>query len=313
MPYCAVNLSEMVSCVSSALDLLDPTVQHHHSRVAVIASRLARQLGLPEDVRSNVVIAGALHDAAAVLEARPELHERSFAEPLLGEPPDGDWLHRHALDGALLLGRFSPFAGAARLIKHHHVAWADGRGQELDGQPVAPESHLLNLADSVAALLPTREGVLSRRPAILHRVREAAGARFNPAHVRAFEALAARESFWLDLVFDAPGAFAEELRTATPARLGVQQLLELARLLGELIDLRSPFTATHSACVSAIAEALAAALGMANEDCQLIRIAGLLHDLGKLAVPPDSSTSPAASPRRSTPSSRRTRTTPSRS
>lgn len=286
MPYRAVNLSEMVSCVSRALDLLHPSVQHHHSRVAVIASRLARQLGLPEDVRSEIVIAGALHDVAAVLEARPEMEEFSFAEPHGDARPLGDGLHRHALDGALLLGRFTPFAGAARIVKHHHVAWAGGRGQEFERQPVASESHLLNLADTVAALLPTRDDVLSQRQVILAHVRAASGTRFNPEHVSALEAVAGRESFWLDLVFDAPAAFEEEARTAAPAVLGVQELLELARLLGELIDVRSPFTATHSACVSEVAEALASALGMAGEDCQMIRIAGLLHDLGKLAVPP---------------------------
>ena len=277
MPAPAVNLFEMVSCVSRALDLLHPTVQHHHSHVAVIASRLARQLGLPEEVRSNVVIAGALHDAATVMDpvgARPA-----------DERPHGDELHRHAFDGALLLGRFSPFAEAARIIRHHHVRWDGGRGQEFEGQPVSAQSHLINLADCIASLA-VDNGRGSQGDAIVELIRAESGTRFDPQLVEAFLAVSTRASFWLDLVFDTAGAFAEETRSAAPAVLGAPQLLELAGLLGELIDLRSPFTATHSACVGAVAQQLGASLGMTDHECEALHIAGLLHDLGKLAVPP---------------------------
>ncbi len=284
-PSLSVNLYEMVTCVSKALDLLDPSVAHHHARVAVVASRMARHLGLPDETRANVVIAGALHDAATVLDGPLSTGlDLSFPEPLEPSGAPGTSLHQHALDGALLLGRFSPFAAAAQLIRHHHVSWDEGRGQEFGGRPVVPESHLINLADRIATL-PLRADVLSQRRLIVDCVKEASGTLFCPLYVDAFEAVAARESFWLDLAFDAPAAFAEETRAAAPTALGVPELLELAAVLGELIDLRSPFTSTHSAGVSLVAQGLAATLGMSDEDCQLIRVAGLMHDLGKLAVP----------------------------
>lgn len=284
MPQPAVSLFEMISCVSRALDLLHPTVQHHHSHVAVIASRIARQLGLPEEVRSNVVIAGALHDAATVMDLEPT-PELSSGEPKADGKPPGEELHRHAFDGALLLGRFSPFAEAARIIKHHHVRWDGGQGQEFEGHLVSPESHLINLADCVASLAAGNGGA-SRREVIIDLVRADSGTRFNPEHVDAFLAVSTRASFWLDLRFDARDAFAEETRCAASTVLGAPQLLELAGLLGELIDLRSPFTATHSACVGAVAQQLGATLGMMDDECQMLHVAGLMHDLGKLAVPP---------------------------
>ncbi len=285
MSQLTVNLFEMVACISRALDLLNPAVQDHHFRVAVIASRLARELGLSEEVRLNVVIAGALHDAAAVAqETRLATLDFSFDEARVDAPPGAPCVHCHAVDGARLLGCFSPFTAAARFIEHHHVAWNLGRGEAVDGRPVPIESHLLHLADRVS-VLPSREVVLGQRRGISERIRAEANKAFHPDHVAAFEAVASRESFWLDLVFDAPGAFAEETRTAPPSTLGEQELVELAEVLGALIDLRSPFTATHSAGVSAVGEALASALGMSGTECQHIRVAGLLHDLGKLAVP----------------------------
>ena len=52
----------------------------------------------------------------------------------------------------------------------------------------------------------------------------------------------------------------------------------------DIIDLKSPFTATHSTGVSACADALSELMERADERLK-IRIAGNLHDLGKLVIP----------------------------
>jgi HD-GYP domain-containing protein (c-di-GMP phosphodiesterase class II) len=67
--------------------------------------------------------------------------------------------------------------------------------------------------------------------------------------------------------------------------LDIDHLHEFAKLFGRVIDFRSSFTAIHSSRVSRIASSLAAHAGMSAEECRLIGISGLLHDLGKLAVP----------------------------
>jgi HD-GYP domain-containing protein (c-di-GMP phosphodiesterase class II) len=60
---------------------------------------------------------------------------------------------------------------------------------------------------------------------------------------------------------------------------------QLSRLFARIIDFRSPFTATHSSGVAACAETLAQLARRPQRECAQLRIAGLLHDLGKLAVP----------------------------
>ena len=57
-----VELSQMVSSVSRALDLMHPTVTGHHRRVATVAAALARGLGLSRSVQADVVLAASLHD-----------------------------------------------------------------------------------------------------------------------------------------------------------------------------------------------------------------------------------------------------------
>ena len=47
----------------------------------------------------------------------------------------------------------------------------------------------------------------------------------------------------------------------------------------------SPFTYRHSNGVSLVGRFLAESMGFSHEEVELIQVAGLLHDLGKLAIP----------------------------
>ncbi|RPJ00866.1 MAG: HD domain-containing protein, partial [Deltaproteobacteria bacterium] len=66
----------------------------------------------------------------------------------------------------------------------------------------------------------------------------------------------------------------------------------MAELFSQVIDFRSRFTAVHSCGVASTAAALADFCGFSEEECQMMRIAGYLHDLGKLAVPTEILESP---------------------
>jgi diguanylate cyclase (GGDEF)-like protein len=55
--------------------------------------------------------------------------------------------------------------------------------------------------------------------------------------------------------------------------------------LAAALDLRDPSTAAHSRTVASYVQLTAAALGLAAARVERLRLAGLLHDLGKIAVP----------------------------
>jgi putative nucleotidyltransferase with HDIG domain len=59
----------------------------------------------------------------------------------------------------------------------------------------------------------------------------------------------------------------------------------IARAMSLAVDLRDPYTAGHQRRVSALACGIARELGQTEEDIEIIRIAGLLHDVGKISVP----------------------------
>jgi diguanylate cyclase (GGDEF)-like protein len=61
--------------------------------------------------------------------------------------------------------------------------------------------------------------------------------------------------------------------------------LRAAKNLVRFVDARDPSTANHSEVVSALAEAIGVELGVDAETVDHLRLAGLLHDVGKIGLP----------------------------
>ncbi len=60
--------------------------------------------------------------------------------------------------------------------------------------------------------------------------------------------------------------------------------LEAALLLAETLDLRDVATARHSETVGRYAEQIATELGLPVDQVERVRVAGVLHDIGKLGI-----------------------------
>jgi len=67
--------------------------------------------------------------------------------------------------------------------------------------------------------------------------------------------------------------------------ISLEALKDFAKMIAQVIDFRSRFTATHSSGVAAVALELSSLAGFSERECKHMEIAGFLHDLGKLAVP----------------------------
>jgi response regulator RpfG family c-di-GMP phosphodiesterase/DNA-binding CsgD family transcriptional regulator len=67
-------------------------------------------------------------------------------------------------------------------------------------------------------------------------------------------------------------------------RIAPSQLEEVARVFGDMADLKSPFTLGHSTGVANVAVGAAERLGLGADRVALLRHAALLHDLGRVSV-----------------------------
>jgi putative nucleotidyltransferase with HDIG domain len=75
------------------------------------------------------------------------------------------------------------------------------------------------------------------------------------------------------------------LRLAESNRLLEESALEAVESLNATVDAKDPYTAGHSQRVQRIAVALGEELGLERERLDVLRFAGLFHDIGKIGVP----------------------------
>ena len=78
---------------------------------------------------------------------------------------------------------------------------------------------------------------------------------------------------------------ARTLRLAEANRLLEQSALDAVESLNATVDAKDPYTAGHSQRVQRIAIALGEELGLEREQLDVLRFAGLFHDIGKIGVP----------------------------
>jgi HD-GYP domain-containing protein (c-di-GMP phosphodiesterase class II) len=269
-----IPLFDLVACLSDAVDLVSPALVDHHKQVAYIASCIGEELGYPLDKQKDLILAGALHDIGAL----------SLTERIDTFNFDFESGKQHAVLGGGLLSLFEPLSFLTPVINFHHTFWNHGEGTQCAGQPVPVESHIVHLADRIAVLIDVNKEVLGQVKGIIEKTQERSGEMFDPNLVDAFVSLAQKEYFWLDTK---SASIYRHLRRKARSKtivMDLNQLGDLAMLFAKVIDFRSSFTATHSSGVSAGAEHLAKLCGFSERECRMMKIAGSLHDLGKLAV-----------------------------
>ena len=105
-------------------------------------------------------------------------------------------------------------------------------------------------------------------------------------------------SSWTLLLFFVPALAAQRLfallqaqRQLTEGLSSANQKLENANLsfasaLVATLDARDRYTAGHSAAVAIYSRDIAARMGLSEEEQQTVHVAGLVHDIGKVGLPP---------------------------
>jgi hypothetical protein len=189
---------------------------------------------------------------------------------------------------------------------------AQALGSRRQGHPLA--SRIINIADTFEVLIDDGCYILDQRENILAAIDRQSGRQFDPTLVKAVSELANQESFWFDLAtpqyYD---HFFRSLQSHGQVRLNIQGLLDAAEIFATIVDRTSRFTATHSRTVAAVASFLAHAKGYSDTEVKIMRVAGLLHDLGKLTVPNHILEKPGKLTPANMPSSNSTPTTPTAS
>jgi len=319
----AVSLSDVLGSLSYALDLAEGQTSGHAVRSCLVGMRLAETLDLDAELRSALHYALLLKDTggssnaermAAVFGSDDHIVKRRLralnwprhTDPMIsnirsagiGRPLPERVRHmgRIALTGsrnarelvrlraergaeiARRLGLPEETAEAIHALDEH---W-DGRGhpEGLRGPAIPFLARIAGLAQA-AEVIVTERGV----PSAIGTIRTLSGTWFEPTLVEVLAGWGDDEEWWTRAWGDEGH---EMVRATEPAEMvryvDESGLDRIAETFAEIVDAKTGFTSGHSSRVARYARGIAEMLGMDADAQRRLYRAGLLHDLGKLAV-----------------------------
>jgi HD-GYP domain-containing protein (c-di-GMP phosphodiesterase class II) len=317
-----VALSEVLGALSYALDITEGEPPGHAVRTTAIGMRLGEQIGLDGDSQSALFYALLLKDAGCSSNASrlsslfaAQDHQVKRAMKRIDWSRSGA-LARYAVRNVAPAG--GPLAKARQLrrltredeVTREVIGTRCERGAEIArmlelppatqdairaldehwdgcGQPAGLRGEQIPLLGRIVCMAQTVE-VFVRAvglPGSLAMALKRRGRWFDPALVDALLSVRDDRRLWgpLEDPRTVPSLAlwepADRVRTA-----GEEDFDRIAEAFARVIDAKSPYTARHSAGVAEWAVATGSVLGLAPDGLRDLRRAGLLHDIGKLAV-----------------------------
>jgi putative nucleotidyltransferase with HDIG domain len=143
----------IIEALATAIDAKDQVTHDHIRRVQTEAIRLAKQLGVDDDLQLQAIMAAALlHDVGKI----------SVPEHILNKPgrltaPEFEVMKRHAPAGAEILSVVGFPYPVVPIVRHHHENW-DGTGYPdgIAGEEIPIGARIISVVDCFDALTSDR-------------------------------------------------------------------------------------------------------------------------------------------------------------
>lgn len=312
----AVSRVEVLAALSLAVDLGLGQPMDHMLRSAAIGTRLAERLGLGERERGTVFYTGLVmwigchadsheytrwfgddiamrHDShfidwsgapyrrflmgnlgrGSALPKRAQLAAKVFFD---ARGNLGALVQSHCLSAALLAEEIGLGADVCEALPYAYERW-DGSG--LPGGAAGSEIPVAMRVAQLADIAEVHHRAYGAEAAVAE-VRKRSAKQFDPDIVAVFTAAAD------DLLRDGEDVWssAAELAPDPIEPLSGPALDGLLRAMGDFVDLKCPFTLGHSRAVAQLAEAAGKCAGLAQDEIDILRRAGYVHDLGRIGV-----------------------------
>lgn len=319
-----IAASEVLGALSFALDLTDGQPMGHSMQSCLIGMRIGEALSLPRTLMSDLYYALILKDAGCstnssrfyhLLQADEIAAKRSLkkmdwtkqgwtqlryalkhiaagqslftrASQLLRvarQPPESEALYSLRCErGASIARRIGFSLDVAEAIASLDEHW-DGSGypMRLQGTQIPLLSRILNLAQTLAVFWCHGGEAAAARV-----MQERKHRWFDPEMVRAGMSLLKQKRLFIGLDDeDLVGTIGSLEPEGMHLVLDQDGIDGICGAFAEVIDAKSPFTYRHSTGVSQAAVAVGRQLDCSEETAIMLRRAGLLHDIGKLAIP----------------------------
>jgi HD-GYP domain-containing protein (c-di-GMP phosphodiesterase class II) len=146
------SLFGLVRCLTAAIDAKDPYTWGHSERVARIAVRLGKEMGLPAAVVSDLYLAGLLHDIGKI-----GIRDSVLQKPGKLSAEEFEHIKLHVTIGDRLVSNIKPLQHLRPGVRNHHERY-DGQGYPdgLAGERIPLQARILAVADSCDAMMAAR-------------------------------------------------------------------------------------------------------------------------------------------------------------
>ena len=273
------NMRSLLGALAESMNLINPDVSHHHEQTAYLAYLIATDMQLPRSEVNLTVYAALLHDVGSVVQGRQksvsEIQRDAKAVSMAGA------VMCYGLQGFERIGDVIAYCQFSQDEMKVVLEMANEKGQT-DQLSVIRVASIIHLADKVSLMIRPYEPVLIQSKRIREAISRLRNVEFDSETVDSFLRIVELEYVWMDMMHH-PNCFLDYMGEIEP--LTLKSAVHITHLMSRIVDSKSPFTAMHSAGVSASASKLAELAGMSDRECQMMAIAGYLHDLGKLVVP----------------------------
>ncbi len=278
-----VDLKQALIWVARALDYVGVDDTHHSHRVAYIAYQCALALNWDLKKAEFCYFAGMIHDCGV---SETQEHKMLLDELI---PQDAK---AHCLRGYQTLKQCRLLSQFAAPVLYHHTHWDELQHLDLPEfeKDVAALLYLSDRLDFMRARYVMNchcDIVTLHEELIAECVLANAGTLFNPVMCEAMVKLIMTDGFWFAMESENIETIGLNFKSIDwlQKQLTIWDMNSLGLFLARIVDAKSPFTYQHSQKVAELSRYLAGKLGLDEHDQEMLFIAGLVHDIGKLKTP----------------------------
>ena len=271
-----MNDVAIYECLANTMNFMHPGMYLHQLRVAILADKIAEQINLSKQRREVLFYAALIHDIGRVF-ARPDKAQST-------DETKNAYVHAQA--GYELLKNYSFFHHIGEVILHHHDWW-DGSHPKSDSyemRMIPIESRIICIAEEAVVYL---DDTTSTRPlADLHDYLKTMGLhKLDPDLLEAFAEISFLDKVWKDYTWpNLKVHFKKYTGDSYLRNIPLKDIKAFAEVLVALLEQWSALTARHVRLVAKLSAQLAELRNFDADAVTCIYIAGLLHDLGKVAI-----------------------------
>ncbi|HLD35942.1 MAG TPA: HD domain-containing phosphohydrolase [Planctomycetota bacterium] len=277
-------IKTFIMSLAHALGLINRRIGKHHQRVTHICLNLSRALELSNEENTSLFYAGLLHDIGA-FSSKDKLEIMEFDFPNC---------YQHCEAGYRILQKSELMRPIAESIRYHHDKYSGPNNSGLVKDAIPLLSQIIHISDRFEVLIQDDRDILPQSSQIVNKIVQCKETWFSPKLVEVLQEVTASKIFWVGLMPEFVDDILNEFSPQDDRKLTVDNMVEMAYIFAQVVDYKSHFTKLHSAQVAENAIKIGKALGWSKLELKHLLIAGLLHDLGKLATPDEILEKPGA-------------------